>query len=785
LDESGLEKCAYRWDRYLRGRRERRLRVEAWTRMPLRQRLALAVGLGLLLALVLAFGPVVRSGVKRSAARRGLTVEVGSVWPGIGAVRLRRVRVRSGVAGWLRADLDSVDVGIGWGLRSIEAKGGTVALTGRADDLVDRLRATVRGRPKEVSEQEDRSRGIDVAASGLTLEWARTDGNADPVVSKGTRLALTRSGGRVSADLVTASRGRSLAVVHDAAASFKREGGKVLWSEIRVGLLEMDLAWAEAAKRTENAVADLPAAPGRSLKWRDRAVEIAAWLGDNMVPDAPCEVTGLTLLVRRGDQRLNIAPGSVVMKHAADRLDLDLVPAANRAAGETPLTLHARVPTKPGELSAHVQGGPVTLASLGVHENDFGLIDVGKATFEARADITLSADAERLMFDGDGRLHSLSVVHDGLADEPVRGLELAVRATGAYELDGSLIRLDEAKVDLGALRIEGFGAMERAADHDRIDARIAVPVSDCQNIFESIPRALVPKVASIAMSGSFALKTAFAFDTRHPDQVKVDWDLANRCRITSAPTEIDASRFSRPFKRTVLDPRGQTAEIWSGPGTQDWVPLSAISPYMEAAVTTTEDGGFRYHGGFDKGAIKSSIRDDLTAKRFIRGASTISMQVAKNLYLERAKSVSRKLQEAILTVYLEQELTKDQILELYFNIVELGPMIYGIGPAAEHYFQTTPSDLSLGQAVFLASLLPSPKKVYFGADGQVTKGWLAYLHRLMKIMRDRNKITEEDLADGLAEVVTYKVAKSPRVRGIQEAPGDLPGDQGWMAPDGP
>jgi membrane peptidoglycan carboxypeptidase len=206
---------------------------------------------------------------------------------------------------------------------------------------------------------------------------------------------------------------------------------------------------------------------------------------------------------------------------------------------------------------------------------------------------------------------------------------------------------------------------------------------------------------------------------------------------------------------------------------------------MEAAVTTTEDGGFRYHGGFDKGAIKSSIRDDLTAKRFIRGASTISMQVAKNLYLARDKNLSRKLQEAILTVYLEQELTKDQILELYFNVVELGPMIYGIGPAAEYYFNTTPSDLSLGQVVYLASLLPSPKKVFFGADGQVTKGWLGYLHKLMKIMRDRNKITDQDLADGLSEVITYKVAKSPRVPGIQEAPFDLNGDQTWTAPEGP
>jgi len=81
--------------------------------------------------------------------------------------------------------------------------------------------------------------------------------------------------------------------------------------------------------------------------------------------------------------------------------------------------------------------------------------------------------------------------------------------------------------------------------------------------------------------------------------------------------------------------------------------------------------------------------------------------------------------------------------------------------------------------------LPSPRNVYFGADGQVTKGWLGYLHKLMKIMRDRNKITDEDLADGLSEVITFGVAKSPRVRGMTDAPALQPGDEGWIAPDGP
>ena len=124
------------------------------------------------------------------------------------------------------------------------------------------------------------------------------------------------------------------------------------------------------------------------------------------------------------------------------------------------------------------------------------------------------------------------------------------------------------------------------------------------------------------------------------------------------------------------------------------MPLSAISKFMEVAVLTTEDGGFHRHHGFDHEAIRNSIRENLRRRKFVRGASTISMQLAKNLYLDRGKNLSRKLQEAVLTMYLEQELTKEQILELYLNVVEFGPLIYGIGPAARYYFDASAPPIS-------------------------------------------------------------------------------------------
>jgi membrane peptidoglycan carboxypeptidase len=189
----------------------------------------------------------------------------------------------------------------------------------------------------------------------------------------------------------------------------------------------------------------------------------------------------------------------------------------------------------------------------------------------------------------------------------------------------------------------------------------------------------------------------------------------------------------------------------AGPGTASWVPLVNISRHMETALLVCEDGRFWRHRGFDREAIANSIRDNLRADRFLRGASTISMQLAKNLYLKREKTVSRKLQEVVLTLLLEQELTKGEILELYLNVIEYGPGVYGIGDAAEHYFRTDPSELSLSQAFYLASILPNPRANHFRADGRLSDGWTRYLHRLLSIAHERGRVSDDELQSALSE----------------------------------
>jgi len=149
--------------------------------------------------------------------------------------------------------------------------------------------------------------------------------------------------------------------------------------------------------------------------------------------------------------------------------------------------------------------------------------------------------------------------------------------------------------------------------------------------------------------------------------------------------------------------------------TQRWVPLSAVSPMLVKAVLIGEDDKFYQHEGFDYEALEQAFEKNLKQGRFAAGASTISQQLTKNLFLSPEKSLTRKAKEAILTWRMENTLSKRRILELYVNVAEWGDGIFGIEAASRHYFHKPASQLSSMEAARLASVLPNP--IRFSAVG--------------------------------------------------------------------
>jgi monofunctional biosynthetic peptidoglycan transglycosylase len=140
-----------------------------------------------------------------------------------------------------------------------------------------------------------------------------------------------------------------------------------------------------------------------------------------------------------------------------------------------------------------------------------------------------------------------------------------------------------------------------------------------------------------------------------------------------------------------------------------WLPLSAISPRLKEAVIAWEDPTFYDHSGFSYRATWQAAKADMREGSFARGGSTITQQVAKNLFLAREKTLRRKFDDAILAHRLEKVLSKDEILEVYLNTAEWGEGIYGAGAAAEHYFHKRAADVDWAEAALLAALLHNPR----------------------------------------------------------------------------
>jgi monofunctional biosynthetic peptidoglycan transglycosylase len=176
--------------------------------------------------------------------------------------------------------------------------------------------------------------------------------------------------------------------------------------------------------------------------------------------------------------------------------------------------------------------------------------------------------------------------------------------------------------------------------------------------------------------------------------------------------DLSMLKKGNPKKTALMEHREKASKEKKKPYKiyQVWAPLSKISPYLVKAVLISEDDKFWWHEGFDYEAIQKAIEKDIKAGRFKFGGSTISQQLARNLYLSPAKSPFRKIREAIITWRMEKILSKKRILELYLNLAEWGDGIFGVEAASRYYFGKSSSELSAWEAARLASVLPNPRK---------------------------------------------------------------------------
>lgn len=186
-------------------------------------------------------------------------------------------------------------------------------------------------------------------------------------------------------------------------------------------------------------------------------------------------------------------------------------------------------------------------------------------------------------------------------------------------------------------------------------------------------------------------------------------------------------------------------KVWLCRTSQNYTPLENISDHVINALLVSEDVAFFSHEGFDWHEIKASAKTNIKKGRFSRGGSTITQQLAKNVFLSPEKTIIRKLKEAYLATKIEEVLSKKQILEKYLNVVEFGPNIYGVKRASQHYFSKTPGQLSVLEAAYLIHLLPNPKAYSQGfREEKLTDYSKQRILTICRKMKDFDKIESEE-----------------------------------------
>jgi monofunctional biosynthetic peptidoglycan transglycosylase len=208
-------------------------------------------------------------------------------------------------------------------------------------------------------------------------------------------------------------------------------------------------------------------------------------------------------------------------------------------------------------------------------------------------------------------------------------------------------------------------------------------------------------------------------------------------------SEVRALATTRPGKTAVMRQREREAERKGEPArrSQTWVPLSRVSRHLLHAVLASEDQRFFGHGGLDWTALRESVEDNVKRRRLWRGGSTLTQQLAKNLFFGTSRTPARKARELVVTSWLEEDLTKFRILTLYLNLIEWGDGVYGCEAAARHWYDKSAASLTPAEAAGLAAMIPNPRRI----NPRKNPRWFERARGRVLALMEQSRYLERDL----------------------------------------
>ena len=399
---------------------------------------------------------------------------------------------------------------------------------------------------------------------------------------------------------------------------------------------------------------------------------------------------------------------------------------------------------------------------LDVRRDSHPLLDGGIA--DGRVDLQASTDALRFHVDVSARGARLRALADSAADESQLGdpTDVAVRFDGAWRGPEGTIEIPEVHATVAGAALSGSLALQDLDTDPVVDLALGGRLDFAQLLGTS--GLAVPENLEMTPGGSHDLGSA-TIDVRvrgrpaDPASLSVTQKIEFRPPRQLPPAIV---RLRGDFIFSPDDGPGPHHPIDVSPASPDFIALRDVPPLFVRTLLLAEDTGFYGHRGIDLRELPTALLTNWSRGGAARGASTITQQLAKNLFLSRDKQLGRKLQELAITFLLESALGKDRILEIYLNIIEWGPDLHGLRPAARTYFGREPRALTPAEMAFLVSIIPGPIKYQSSfAHGTPGPGLSSLIEDLLTKLRSVDAIDEDEYRRALAEPIIVSGGRPP------------------------
>ena len=382
---------------------------------------------------------------------------------------------------------------------------------------------------------------------------------------------------------------------------------------------------------------------------------------------------------------------------------------------------------------------------------------------DGQVNLQTSADAVRFHVDIGARGARFGMLADDEGGQPQLGdaTDVTLRFDGVLRRAEGAIEIPEVHGTLAGAEMSG--SMTLHMDNDpSVDLTLGVRQLDFGRLLGAAGLA-VPESLGLAPGigdlGSASMEVGVHGSLSAPATLEVSQKINFKPPAKMPPA---ISRLRRDFVFLASDGPGPHRPVDVSFSSPDFIALSDVPPLFVRTLLISEDAGFYGHSGIDLRELPSALLTNWSRGGAARGASTITQQLAKNLFLSRDKEVGRKLQELAITFLLESALSKNRILEIYLNIIEWGPDLRGLRPAARRYFDCEPQALTPAQMAFLVAIIPGPIKYQRSfARGTPGPGLRVLIDNLLAKLWSVQAISEEEYQRALSEPIVVAGARQP------------------------